>query len=86
MNNNGFVYLEVLQEQQSNRIKSFVKANCWGIFSEGKSKFKKGTAMQLTKSQPGENGMFYFYNLLSAKEKDLLRHVYHLVFYVMLWV
>jgi hypothetical protein len=37
------------------------------------NKFEKGTAMQLTKSQPGENGMFYFYNLLSGKEKDALR-------------
>ena len=39
------------------------------------NKFEKGTAMQLTKSQPGENGMFYFYNLLSGKEKDALRQV-----------
>ena len=37
------------------------------------NKFEEGTAMQLTKSQPGENGMFYFYNLLSGKEKDALR-------------
>ena len=39
------------------------------------NKFEKGTAMRLTKSQPGENGMFYFYNLLSGKEKDALRQV-----------
>ncbi len=42
INNKGLVQLEVLQGQQSNRIKSFVQANCWGIFPEGKNKFKKG--------------------------------------------
>ena len=30
----------MLKGQQSNRIKTFVKANCWGIFPEGKKKFK----------------------------------------------
>ena len=42
IDNKGLVQLEVLQGQQSNRIKSFVKANCWGIFPAGKDKFKKG--------------------------------------------
>jgi molybdopterin molybdotransferase len=38
----GFSNVEVLQGQQSNRMKSFVNANCWGIFSEGKEKFIPG--------------------------------------------
>ena len=38
----GLVQLEVLQGQQSNRIKTFASANCWGIFPEGKGKFTKG--------------------------------------------
>ena len=42
INNQGSCELEVLQGQQSNRIKSFVEANCWGIFEEGKEKFKSG--------------------------------------------
>ena len=42
INDKGLTELEVLQGQQSNRIKSFVKANCWGIFEEGKKQFKPG--------------------------------------------
>ena len=42
INDQGLTELEVLQGQQSNRIKSFVKANCWGIFAEGKKEFKPG--------------------------------------------
>jgi len=38
----GFSNVEVLQGQQSNRMKSFVNANCWGIFNEGKEKFIPG--------------------------------------------
>ena len=38
--------MKVLQDQQSNKIKSFVKANCWGIFPEGKRKFKKGDILK----------------------------------------
>ena len=32
--------LQALQGQQSHRIESFVKANCWGIFPGGKEQFK----------------------------------------------
>ena len=39
IDNMGSVRLVVLQGQQSNKIKSFVEANCWGIFPKGKSKF-----------------------------------------------
>ena len=42
INDQGLIELEVLQGQQSNKIKSFVQANCWGIFSEDKEKFKSG--------------------------------------------
>ena len=46
IDNRGLVKLKVLQEQQSNKIKSFVEANCWGIFPEGKDKFKKGEIIE----------------------------------------
>jgi len=46
INKRGLVQLEVLQGQQSNKIKSFIKANCWGIFPEGKDKFKKGDIIE----------------------------------------
>ena len=42
ISNQGIIELEVLQGQQSNRIKSFVQANCWGIFPGGKKQFKSG--------------------------------------------
>ena len=46
IDNKGLVKLEVLQGQQSNKIKSLVHANCWGIFPEGKGKFKKGDVIE----------------------------------------
>jgi molybdopterin molybdotransferase len=46
IDNKGLVRVETLQGQQSNRIKSFVKANCWGIFPEGKSEFKIGEIIE----------------------------------------
>ena len=42
ISNQGIIELEVLQGQQSNRIKPFVQANCWGIFPGGKEQFKSG--------------------------------------------
>jgi len=53
IDNKGLVQLEVLQGQQSNRIKSFVKANCWGIFPQGKDKFKKGDIIEWVPLIPG---------------------------------
>ncbi len=53
IDNKGSVQLEVLQGQQSNKIKSFVKANCWGIFPRGKGKFKKGDIIQWAPLIPG---------------------------------
>jgi molybdopterin molybdotransferase len=53
IDNKGLVRLEVLQGQQSNKIKSFVEANCWGIFPEGKSKFKKSDIIEWVPLIPG---------------------------------
>jgi molybdopterin molybdotransferase len=53
IDNSGLVQLEVLQGQQSNKIKSFVEANCWGIFPQGKDKFKKGDIIQWVPLIPG---------------------------------
>jgi molybdopterin molybdotransferase len=40
--NKGLIEFEVLKGQESFRINSFTKANSWGFFPSGKSKFKKG--------------------------------------------
>ena len=39
---NGKLELEVLQGQESFRIRSFVNSNIWAVFPSGKSNFKKG--------------------------------------------
>jgi len=46
INNNGLSEIQVIQGQQSHRIKSFVKANSWGIFPGGKSHFKPGDIIE----------------------------------------
>ena len=46
VNSKGLGELKVLQEQQSHRIKSFTKANCWGIFPSGKDQFKSGDIIE----------------------------------------
>ncbi len=46
VNSRGLIELKVLQEQQSHRIKSFSKANCWGIFPAGKDRFKPGNIIE----------------------------------------
>ena len=46
VNSRGTAELRVLQEQQSHRIKSFTKANCWGIFPSGKDQFKPGDIIE----------------------------------------
>ena len=38
----GRLELEVLQKQESFRIRSFIHSNIWAIFPSGKSIFKKG--------------------------------------------
>jgi molybdopterin molybdotransferase len=39
---NGKLELEVLQKQESFRIRSFIHSNIWAVFPSGKSDFKKG--------------------------------------------
>ena len=46
VNSKGLTELRVLSEQQSHRIKSFAKANCWGIFPSGKGQFKSGDIIE----------------------------------------
>tara|TARA_Y100000590_G_scaffold182051_1_gene207481 strand:- start:54 stop:1301 length:1248 start_codon:yes stop_codon:yes gene_type:complete len=46
VNSRGIAQLRVLEEQQSHRIKSFAKANCWGIFPNGKDQFKPGNIIE----------------------------------------
>jgi molybdopterin molybdotransferase len=40
--NDGKLEVEALKGQESFRIKSFVESNVWGLFKDGKTKFKKG--------------------------------------------
>ncbi len=49
----GLIRLKVLQGQQSSKIKSFVEANCWGVFPDGKDKFKKGDIIDWVPLIPG---------------------------------
>ncbi|MDA7770298.1 molybdopterin molybdotransferase MoeA [Candidatus Pelagibacter sp.] len=44
--NDGKLEIEVLKGQESFRIKSFVASNVWGLFKDGKSKFKKGELIE----------------------------------------
>ena len=53
VNPKGLVELRVLKEQQSHRIKSFAKANCWGIFPSGKDQFKSGDIIEWVPLIPG---------------------------------
>jgi len=46
INAKGLGELKVLQGQQSHRIESFVKANCWGVFPGGKEQFKSGDIIE----------------------------------------
>ena len=46
VNTKGLGELQVLYGQQSHRIESFVKANCWGIFPGGKERFKSGNIIE----------------------------------------
>jgi len=53
INSKGVIELRILQEQQSHRIKSFAKANCWGIFPNGKDHFKLGDIIEWMPLIPG---------------------------------
>ena len=43
---NGIMEIQILQGQESYRIKSFVKSNVWALFEDGKSNFKKGELIE----------------------------------------
>ena len=45
-NNQGTLEIEILKGQESFRIKSFIKANTWGLFKSNKSTFKKGELIE----------------------------------------
>jgi molybdopterin molybdotransferase len=53
VNAKGLGELQVLQGQQSHRIESLVKANCWGIFPGGKEQFKSGDIIEWVPLIPG---------------------------------
>ncbi len=55
---NGKLEVEILQGQESFRIKSFIKSNTWVLLPSGKSKFKKGEVVDcFFSNQP--NKIFY---------------------------
>jgi molybdopterin molybdotransferase len=43
---NGKVEVEILEGQESYKLKSFVKSNIWALLPAGKSKFKKGEIVE----------------------------------------
>ncbi len=53
VNSKGLVELRVLKEQQSHRIKSFSKANSWGIFPSGKDLYESGDIIEWVPLIPG---------------------------------
>mgnify|MGYP001289775882 FL=1 len=52
---NGKIEVEVLQGQESFRIKSFVKSNIWALLPSGKSNFKKGEILDCFFSNQSNN-------------------------------
>ena len=42
VNNDGKLEIQVLKDQESYKIKSFVTSNVWGLFKNGQAHFKKG--------------------------------------------
>ncbi len=42
----GKLEIEILEGQESYKIKSFVKSNVWGVFKDGSTKFKKGKSIE----------------------------------------
>ena len=58
-NISGNLEIEILDGQESFKIKSFVESNVWGVFDNGKSVFKKGQLIKCFSSfRPNEN-IFY---------------------------
>jgi molybdopterin molybdotransferase len=57
--NDGTLKVEILQGQESFRIKSFVKSNVWGIFKEGQSVFKKDQLIECHSPITSNKNIFY---------------------------
>jgi len=56
---NGNLKIEILQGQESFRIKSFVKSNVWGVFKAGKSEFKKNSLIECHLPSVFNKNIFY---------------------------
>jgi molybdopterin molybdotransferase len=56
--NGGKFKIEVLEGQESFRIKSFVKSNVWGVFRAGKSVFKKNELIECYSPIDPNNNLF----------------------------
>jgi molybdopterin molybdotransferase len=56
---NGNLQIEILQGQESFRIKSFVTSNVWGVFKAGQSIFKKGQLIECHLSITSNKNIFY---------------------------
>ncbi len=57
--NNGNLQIEILQGQESFRIKSFVKSNVWGVFKAGQSVFKKEQLIECYSPITSNKNIFY---------------------------
>jgi len=57
--NNGNLQIEILQGQESFRIKSFVKSNVWGVFKAGQSVFKKKQLIECHSPITSNKNIFY---------------------------
>tara|TARA_Y100000590_G_scaffold213143_1_gene241466 strand:- start:924 stop:2180 length:1257 start_codon:yes stop_codon:yes gene_type:complete len=56
---NGNLKVEILQGQESFRIKPFVKSNVWGVFKAGQSVFKKGQLIECHLPIASNKNLFY---------------------------
>ena len=57
--NNGNLQIEILQGQESFRLKPFVKSNVWGVFKAGQSVFKKGQLIECNSLITSNKNIFY---------------------------
>ena len=57
--NNGNLQIEILQGQESFRLKPFVKSNVWGVFKAGQSVFKKEQLIECHSSITSNKNIFY---------------------------
>jgi len=57
--NNGNLQIQILQGQESFRIKSFVKSNVWGVFKAGQSVFKKKQLIECHSPITSNKNIFY---------------------------